>query len=532
MKQLTRFLGGALLFLMPLAFTSCGEADNPVQPQPSTPTTEEETKPEAPTYASALEQPLTFKAAQDNVKVTLKFNANAKPDFKKVEFSLDQGATWTPLSSPSQAILLKKEGDIVMFRGDNATYNGDAQFVIETAASNARGGTRIDLTGILAFLSGNFTSLLTSDDFAVGKALTPENAGAFMNILKGAPIDVQSQGGEAKLILPEIGAAVPDAFKSMFEGSTITVAPAIVAQLVGEGTLADTFKGCSNLGSVKLDIAGVAEGVTTKQAMGGMLDGAGESAKNGLVIRMVPYTNDPSGNIVYQPGTVPITLDGIIIASDLSEAVLQNASVTLTDPETGKTSEAEKIVLVTDVKLDQHELELTVNTTATLKATVTPEDATDKSIVWTSSDEKVVTVDASGFVKAVAAGKAKIYAKHSEVVDSCGVIVKEAAVAVTGVTLDKETLELETGATATLTATVAPTDATTKDVTWTSSDTKVVTVVDGKVTAVAAGEATITVTTKDGSKTATCKVTVTNPGPTIGPSTGYEGGGDPTQPAS
>ena len=87
---------------------------------------------------------------------------------------------------------------------------------------------------------------------------------------------------------------------------------------------------------------------------------------------------------------------------------------------------------------------------------------------------------------------------------------KPAPVSVTGVSLDKATLELYTGDTATLTATVEPDNATNKAVTWESSDTTVATVQDGTVTAVKAGEATITATTQDGGKTDTCTVTVTD----------------------
>ncbi|WP_317321215.1 Ig-like domain-containing protein [Subdoligranulum variabile] len=83
-------------------------------------------------------------------------------------------------------------------------------------------------------------------------------------------------------------------------------------------------------------------------------------------------------------------------------------------------------------------------------------------------------------------------------------------VPVTGVTLDKNTLALFTGESATLTATVAPENATDKTVTWTSDNEKVATVADGKVTAVASGTANITVTTTNGSFTATCAVTVSD----------------------
>ena len=79
---------------------------------------------------------------------------------------------------------------------------------------------------------------------------------------------------------------------------------------------------------------------------------------------------------------------------------------------------------------------------------------------------------------------------------------------VTGVSLDKTSLNLEVGGTSTLVATVSPSDATNKNVTWSTSNASVATVSSGKVTAVSVGEATITVTTEDGKKTATCKVTV------------------------
>lgn len=87
---------------------------------------------------------------------------------------------------------------------------------------------------------------------------------------------------------------------------------------------------------------------------------------------------------------------------------------------------------------------------------------------------------------------------------------------VTGVSLDQTSLELSVGASATLTATVAPSNATNKNVTWQSSDTSVATVSGGVVTAVSSGNATITVKTVDGNKTATCSVTVKSSGSTGG----------------
>ena len=84
-------------------------------------------------------------------------------------------------------------------------------------------------------------------------------------------------------------------------------------------------------------------------------------------------------------------------------------------------------------------------------------------------------------------------------------------VSVTGVSVDKTSGELYMKPTTTLTATVVPANATNKAVTWSTSDPAIATVAGGVVTPVAAGQATITVTTADGGKTAVCALTVCNP---------------------
>ena len=91
-----------------------------------------------------------------------------------------------------------------------------------------------------------------------------------------------------------------------------------------------------------------------------------------------------------------------------------------------------------------------------------------------------------------------------------GDVKGEGSIPITGITLDQTTLSLVKGetATATLQATIKPSIATDKDLTWSSSDSDVATVKNGEVTAVAVGKTDITVTTQDGGYTATCEVTV------------------------
>ena len=115
-----------------------------------------------------------------------------------------------------------------------------------------------------------------------------------------------------------------------------------------------------------------------------------------------------------------------------------------------------------------------------------PADATNKKVTWKSSNAAVATVDAAGKVTGVKAGEATITVTTEDGAKTavCKVTV---TMPVSGVTLNKTSLTLNIGANETLTATVAPADATNKKVTWKSSDAAVATVdANGKVTAVKA----------------------------------------------
>ena len=165
-------------------------------------------------------------------------------------------------------------------------------------------------------------------------------------------------------------------------------------------------------------------------------------------------------------------------------------------------------VPVQSVELNQTTLELIAGKEATLTATVKPDDATNKTVTWSSNNETVATVDNNGKVTAKAAGEATITAKVGDKQVTCNVKVTAAEVAVESVTLDQSSLELIAGKEATLTATVKPDNATNRTVAWESDATNVATVDNsGKVTAVSEGTATITA--KAGEQTATCKITVT-----------------------
>ncbi len=195
----------------------------------------------------------------------------------------------------------------------------------------------------------------------------------------------------------------------------------------------------------------------------------------------------------------------------------------------------EALGTVSGVKLNQTEIALNIGDTYKLVATITPEDATNKSLTWSSSDSNIVSVDAEGNLKAQREGTATITVTtvDGNYTASVTISVKKTedtsnnsendsntdnnqnnkptvtVINVKGVSLNTTTLNLTEGGTSKLTATINPHNANNKNVTWKSSNPDIVSVdSNGNIKALKPGTATITVTTKDGNYTATCQVTV------------------------
>lgn len=191
------------------------------------------------------------------------------------------------------------------------------------------------------------------------------------------------------------------------------------------------------------------------------------------------------------------------------------ATVTATTKDQGKTASCEITVAqwVTGITLDKSSINLNEGESYTLIPTVNPDNAVEKKLAWTSSDESIATVDQTGKVTAVSKGTATIKATATDgsgKYASCSVTVKRL---VSSIQLNKTSLTLYRGGsnvTEKLTATVNPSTANNTAVTWTSSNTTVATVsISGVVTGKSRGTATITVTANDGSGVnATCDVEV------------------------
>ncbi len=188
-----------------------------------------------------------------------------------------------------------------------------------------------------------------------------------------------------------------------------------------------------------------------------------------------------------------------------------------TSSESGSTTEpaadndvVETPVAVEGIKLNKKSVKVGKKGTYQLIATVMPDNATNKNVVFESSDKKIASVDANGLIKAKKVGSTTVTVttEDGRYTAKCKVKVTK-QIKVTGVKLNKTFKKLKKGKTYQLKAVVKPSNATIKTVTYKSSNKKVATVSsNGLVTAKKKGTATITVKTKDGKYTAKCKITV------------------------
>ena len=167
---------------------------------------------------------------------------------------------------------------------------------------------------------------------------------------------------------------------------------------------------------------------------------------------------------------------------------------------------------VTGVTLDKETATLSAGGTVTLVATVKPSNAGIKTVTWSSSDTGVVTVDSKGKVTAKNVGTATITVKTDDggYTDTATITVNPTSVS--GISLNTSSISIYYNKTSTLTATVSPSNATNKNVSWSSSNPSVASVnSNGVVTGTGEGDAVITAASADGGFTATCSVHVTYP---------------------
>ena len=422
------------------------------------------------------------------VTLTLK-NATIKGVYNNVNTS-GSGIYAASSSGPvSLNIVLEEENKVSgMYGIDVSSSGGDASLNISGSGSLTVSG--LSGNGIGIFMSSQNSANLTIEEASV-TALGSQVGGSGVRL-------ITSQTGSPSLTIEVKGGSL------QASGETNGIH---FLSNVNDATAVANLKVSGNA-MVK------ASSITTTK------DGTGSAPE----LKPAASGSDGTGGIIWdgKSGTVygNVTLqEDLTIGEDESLDIPSGASLdtngkltvnggTLTGDVTGTVN-----YKVTGVSLNTNSLTLEEGGTATLTATITPSNATDQNVTWSSDNQNVATVDQNGEVTAVSAGTATITVttEDGSKTATCVVTVTAATVPVTGVTLSQTQASLyynRTPNTLILTATVAPDNATNQAVTWTSSNPSVATVKNGVVTAVAPGIAVITATTQDGNHTAACAVTV------------------------
>lgn len=165
---------------------------------------------------------------------------------------------------------------------------------------------------------------------------------------------------------------------------------------------------------------------------------------------------------------------------------------------------------VTGISLNSTNLEIVKGSSVSLNAKILPEDASDKTLVWISSDQSVASVDNNGLIYAHKSGTTKIKVSSTNGISAeCSVRV---IVPVSGISLNIKETTITKGYTDILIATILPEDATNKNIQWKSSDASIVKISStGEFTGLQIGEATISVISEDQQKNAQCVIKVVSP---------------------
>ena len=202
---------------------------------------------------------------------------------------------------------------------------------------------------------------------------------------------------------------------------------------------------------------------------------------------------------------------GVITAAAAGSAVI--TAISTANNRVTASAAVNVIIPVTGITLNQTSLNLNPGGTGALTAAYTPANTTQTGVTWSSNNTAVATVF-NGTVTAVAEGTAVITAAsaaNSGITRTATVTVVNVVIPITGITLNQSALNIYKGETGALMATYIPANTTQTGVTWSSNNPAVAAVSNGTVSAVAEGNADITVRSSTGGFTAVCRVTVTIP---------------------
>lgn len=414
---------------------------------------------------------------------SFKFEAAVKPDNAS-----DKTVIWT--SSDDSVLDIDEEGNAVAIKEGNVTVTATSKDGGKTATCEII-VERVAVTGVEITAAPQDNKLVEGSEFKFEAEVAPDNA---------TVKDVQWTSSDTTVIAinAEGNAKALKAGKS-----TVTV------KTVDGGFTAEREI------TVSAKVVSV-ESVAIKAVPEGLLLHVGDEFAFEAVITPENATDKNVSWSSSDPEVLKVAADGKAVALKTGKA-----KITVTTADGNKTAVTEEITVepqiipVTGVKITNYTETLHVNETFAFEAEVSPENATDKSVKWSSANEEVLVIDeATGLATAVEEGEVEVSVTtvDGSYSDKCVVVVTPEIVPVDSVSIANIPDNVKVGDEFILKAVISPSYATDTTVTWGSADPAVASVdQDGKVKALKAGTAVITVLTTDGNKTASCEFSIIQP---------------------
>lgn len=480
-------------------------------------TDEAKTKRILPNDTSLLEYTISNVSGKLNV-----YNAKAGTYYIYAYSNTKYGnASWNELKVKVVVPISLKPGDVVMNVGDTYNIVNNSNFphynIYNYSSSDSTIATVSGRGVITALSKGSVTITLTYQDTSNLYDPSVSNLNKTINVIV---IDGISLSSSAATIYVggtiQLDALTSDPTRKIIwtsdDTSVATVDEGVVTG-VNEGTAIITasqvINGVTKTASCIINVQKTITGITIEPSnvtlnineYATLYAHVTPSALTSVSLKWV--STDEKVVKIVKAGKQEATIQGVsggtavIIAVNQNNVVVGSCKVTIKQKVTG-------------ITLNETELNVSQSLrTIQLRATITPEYADNKKILWKSTNTKVATVDANGTVTLVGAGSASIIATSEDnplVTAICNITV---GVPVTSITLDELTKTMYVGESTRLGYVITPTNASNKNITWSSTNSSVVSVDStGLVTARAEGIAVIIVKTQDGSIIRTSTITV------------------------
>ncbi len=417
--------------------------------------------------------------------------------------SLEVGSTATVLATVEPANATNKT--VAWLTSDAQVATVDSNGVI---TAEGEGTADITVTTIDGFHTAEVTVTVTAAPIGTVSVSSVSVDNSTISIVDGLTATILATVAPANATDKSVTWSSSSTSVATVDNGVITAAGA------GTATITVTTSDGSHTAEVTVTVTAAPIGTVSVSSVS--VDNSTISIVDGLtatILATVAPANATDKSVTWSSSSTSVaTVDnGVITAAGAG-----TATITVTTSDGSHTAEVTVTVTaapigtvsVSSVSVDNSTISIVDGSTATVTATVLPSNATDNSVTWSSSSTSVATVD-NGVITAAGAGTATITVTTTDGLYTATVAVTVTPILVSGVSVDSSEVTLVHGSEATVTATVLPTNATNKTVTWLSSLTSVATVnSNGVITAEGAGTATITVTTEDQEQTATVSVTV------------------------